>query len=100
MHLERELRAGMTGADVATLHRELAQLGFTIPREESQQRRFGKGTQEAVRKFQGEHGLDVTGVVNQQTADLINAEVAELSAKNLAISGLLRQRDGTAVVGA
>ncbi|HEX2742312.1 MAG TPA: peptidoglycan-binding domain-containing protein, partial [Rubrobacter sp.] len=100
MQLSRELRPTMTGPDVAALHQELAKLGFRIPGEESQQRRFGRGTQEAVRTFQGDHGLDVTGVVNQPTADAINAAVVAAAAKKLAISGQLRQQDATPVVGA
>lgn len=51
MQLSRKLRSGLTGVDVATLHRELTQLGLTIPDNEAKQRRFGKGTQKAVTKF-------------------------------------------------
>ena len=99
MHVERELKVNMSGDDVATLQSELAQLGLTVLADEVQKRRFGKGTQEAVKKFQVEHGLQPNGVVDQRTADEINAAVAAAQAKTLVISGHVRKADGAAVAG-
>ena len=69
----QDLRTGMSGVEVAELHRELARLGTTIPSRERRDRRFGAGTVRAVAAFQQAHGLDQTGVVDRETAAALRA---------------------------
>jgi len=57
----REISEGMNGEDVGLLHRELTQLGFTIPRLEGGRQFFGQRTVEAVKEFQRSRGLRAGG---------------------------------------
>ena len=73
----RNLTPDMHGADVRLLQLELRLLDLEIPDEEVIDNRFGEGTQESVRQFQEEFGLDPTGLVERTTARRINAAVRE-----------------------
>jgi hypothetical protein len=75
----RNLSVQMQGEDVKILQSELRRLGFTIPAEETERETFGLGTHQAVVDLQEKYGLATTGVVDQHTADLINAAVEALS---------------------
>lgn len=66
----RQLRAGMQGADVARLQRILNNLGYRAGAEDGI---FGPATEAAVRAFQKDHGLPVIGVVGPRTAALLQA---------------------------
>lgn len=90
----RDLSVNMTGSDVQLLQRELQQLGFTILRAEINGKRFGKTTRRAVMQFQQQHALHATGVVNQQTARLINAEVEAGQPERFVVRGHVRIEDG------
>jgi hypothetical protein len=70
----------MQGADVALLHTELRQLSLPIAEAEASAQSFGASTHAAVQLFQEQHGLAPTGVVDEQTATAINAEVDKLAA--------------------
>src|SRR5438874_11909612 len=72
----RDLKQDLTGDDVKLLHAELTQLGLPIPDAEKQHATFAAGTREAVMRFQKEHGLPTTGVVEATTARAINQVVA------------------------
>ena len=61
-----------SGDDVRELQSELIQIGFEIPRTEITSRVFGKGTLKAVLEFQRKHDLEITGIVDDVTAKLIN----------------------------
>jgi hypothetical protein len=72
----RDLSFGMQGEDVELLQTELGdKLGHQIARDEIQQQRFGQTTRRAVVEFQKQLGQETTGVVNEQTATLINQAV-------------------------
>ena len=58
------LRRGSTGADVEYLQRRLNGIGFGSLVVDGI---FGAATEEAVKKFQGQYGLTVDGVVGSQT---------------------------------
>lgn len=64
----RNLTQGLSGADVAALHGELAQLGYTVPATEQQASQFGSGTLAAVQQAQSAAGLAQTGTVDAATA--------------------------------
>lgn len=68
----RNLSLQMDGEDVKVLHRELSQLGYTIPAQEIERGLFEKGTYEAVLMFQQTRNLRATGVVDEATAKAIN----------------------------
>src|SRR5437016_610776 len=69
----RSLTQGLTGTDVAELHKELIALGFRIPPAEQQAASFGPDTVAAVRQFQAQQGLAVTGGVEATTAAKLTA---------------------------
>jgi hypothetical protein len=91
MKLEgRNLQINMRGDDVRRLQTELNQLGFTLGVNGF----FDSMTYLAVRQFQQEHGLEINGVVDEETARRINAEVDALTAPPFIVKGQVRQADG------
>lgn len=62
--IERSLSYQMSGSDVAVLQMKLKELGYLAGRADGL---FGKATEEAVRQYQTEKGLDVTGTANKLT---------------------------------
>jgi hypothetical protein len=80
----RNLTQGLAGPDVATLHRELSQLGFVVPPAEAQASQFGAGTLAAVEQLQAARGIPAKGVVDAATADALGAMVG---AATFAVSG-------------
>lgn len=105
MKLEgRNLSLRMQGEDVERLKEELRKLGFSIERDEAG---FGKTTRQAVLEFQRKRGLGATGVVDESTANLINAEVDALkpepeprrAREPFFIRGQVRRADGVPFVG-
>jgi peptidoglycan hydrolase-like protein with peptidoglycan-binding domain len=74
----RILKLELSGDDVRLLQSELIQLGLPIPKAEQDGAVFLQATYEAVVRFQREHRLKPTGVVNAETARAINAAVSAL----------------------
>ena len=89
----RELKKGDRGEDVRLLHSELIKLGFQIPEHELGQGWFDEKTQEAVYAFQRRHGLEATGIVDEETATRINQEVDNLEGVRV-VKGRITQPDG------
>jgi len=58
--VQGHLRRGDSGPDVRTVQRQLMRLGYTHAGVDG---RFDHATEHAVREFQRDHGLEVTGVV-------------------------------------
>ena len=74
----RTLSTGMQGEDVRQLHDDLELLGHLLPADEVRLGIYGPQTKRAVAGMQREHfriPARVNGVVDQATANLINAEV-------------------------
>ncbi len=71
----RNLSIRLQGDDVRLLQKELRELGFDIPAGEVTPALFGLQTEDAVERFQTSHRLRATGIVDPQTAKLINREV-------------------------
>jgi peptidoglycan hydrolase-like protein with peptidoglycan-binding domain len=65
----------LTGADVATLHKELTQLGSAAPATEQEASSFGAGTLAAVEQFQTAQGLSATGIVDNATAGALSVVI-------------------------
>jgi peptidoglycan hydrolase-like protein with peptidoglycan-binding domain len=81
MELSR-LRVGDSGDIVARLHEVLALQGVEVSPEERKRRFFGPSTREAVREFQQQHGLPVSGALDEQTASAMSAATASFNAQN------------------
>lgn len=66
--VQRVLKYQVNGSDVAILQMKLKELGYLDARADGI---FGKVTEEGVRAFQTEHGLEVTGIVNRPMLDML-----------------------------
>lgn len=102
------LQRGMRGAEVRLLIAKLRLLGFAIP--VSERDTFGTATEQAVLDFQKAHGLETSGVVDEVTAGLINAEVEALvdhlqpsnqkmQPRPFIVKGQVRRANGRPVLG-
>lgn len=78
------LRRGDAGDDVKRLQQELCDLGYGI----SVDGKFGSATEQAVKKFQKEHGLTVDGVVGAKTWAALEQAAADDTPPDIQISGL------------
>jgi peptidoglycan hydrolase-like protein with peptidoglycan-binding domain len=97
----RNLLLRMHGDDVALLQTELIQLSFVIDREEISAKQFGTTTQVAVLRFQREHSLEASGVVDENTARRVNAAIEGRSVDAVVnaftLHGTVRNPDGSPV---
>jgi peptidoglycan hydrolase-like protein with peptidoglycan-binding domain len=95
----RNLEPNLRGDDVKLLQSELRQLKLKTQIVDPEGF-FGSTTFLAVQEFQKLHGLEVTGIVDQQTALLINAEVDEIGTEVFIVRGEVRRSDGDPMRGA
>src|SRR5262245_59656084 len=65
---DHSLCVGAFGDAVVELQHRLRDNRFDVPEAERARRFFGPGTREAVRKFQAQHRLKPTGIVDERTA--------------------------------
>jgi hypothetical protein len=72
-----DLRVNMRGEEVATLHQALQALGLAVDPEDAEARRFGRSTRDAVAEFQKARGLEPSGEVDEKTAGVLNATLAD-----------------------
>ncbi|MCI0717394.1 MAG: peptidoglycan-binding protein, partial [Acidobacteria bacterium] len=84
------LSVGISGEEIKLLHSKLRQLDFDIPVTEAQREFFGPATRRAVQQFQAEHGLKITGEVDERTAAAINAAIASKR-----VPAMTASRDGS-----
>jgi peptidoglycan hydrolase-like protein with peptidoglycan-binding domain len=84
------IAAGTYGAEVAKIQTALQAAGFDIPRSESTRGFFGAETANAVRRFQQQSHLPVTGIVD----DLTLRALAALSPTARAPAGVARTVSG------
>jgi hypothetical protein len=66
--IQRVLKYQTTGADVVVLQIRLREMGYLQERADGI---YGKATEEAVRKYQQEKGLEVNGVVNKSVLETL-----------------------------
>lgn len=102
MNLEvRNLSPDTSGKDVHLLHTKLEQLGYRIPLEEVERAVFGEGTRQAILDFQRTRGLQPTGIVDEHTAQIINAavEAHRPVPERFIIGGQVRHQDGAFLEG-
>lgn len=83
------LQLGQKGEDIKLLHQELILLQYTIKNNELKQMRFGKTTEAAIQDFQRKWGMEVTGIVDQHTAQQISKAIAVKKDKWL-VTGIVK----------
>jgi len=102
------LRLRMRRPEVGDLHQVLALTEFEVADTEVTSHLYGASTQEAVRKLQAAHQLEVTGVVDEATANLLNRLLAERGAleddaregePTYEVKGMVRDADGKGIAG-
>jgi peptidoglycan hydrolase-like protein with peptidoglycan-binding domain len=77
------------GDQVKTLQTNLTKVGFTIPSTETGQGAFGAGTTAAVKQFQAQAGLPVTGLIDAVTQAMLNNAAALAGTNQAQVTGLL-----------
>jgi len=78
--VQTALCVGMYGRKVGGLHDKLRQHGLAPAPAEVERQFFGPSTREAVRACQKEHGLAVTGAVDEATRTALDTAVARAGA--------------------
>ena len=86
--LKEGLREGMTDADIAKLQ-ELLATDPTIYPEGKKTGYYGPLTKEAVKRLQARHGVIATGVIDEETHDLLEGYLREVFGERIP-PGLLR----------
>lgn len=86
----RELRYGMQGDDVKTLQERLIELGYYKGKLSGN---FLEGTQNAVRRFQGDHGLEKTGIADPQTLSLLFSSDFQSESDSLTASEVIEPQE-------
>lgn len=77
LEFTRMLRRGKVGLDVQAVQQRLADIGYKPGSEDGY---YGPATISAVRSFQQDNGLQVTGVVDTKTLEVLNKKVADFHA--------------------
>ena len=77
------------GDQVKTVQTSLTNVGLTIPASEAGQSTFGAGTAAAVKQFQAQAHLPVTGLVDGVTQAMLTNAGAVAAANQFGVSGLL-----------
>ena len=87
------LKTGVKGDEVTRLQKRLKELGFYTGGVDGQ---FGPGTQEAVIRFQEQHGLTADGIAGETTRTALYAQAAQTfipTPAPTATPGLLKKGD-------
>ena len=63
--------------DDIELQKTLSKIGYFIDTKEKTKEIFGKTTEKAIRRFQSENGLQITGIDDDKTADKIMKIIQE-----------------------
>ena len=69
------LSVGDSGSKIARVHEKLKSAGFTVPGDEVRRMFFGPATRGAIVKYQAEHGLAVTGIIDEPTTESLDTEI-------------------------
>ena len=89
-----ELKQGSRGEEVERLQRRLKELGYY---NKSVDAFFGKGTERAVKDFQGMNGYEENGIASQEVIDYMNSASAIGAGENYEFRNLL-YKSGTPVL--
>lgn len=89
------LQKGSTGSETTRIQKMLYDLDYTITVDGV----FGTATEKVVKKFQQEHHLDVTGIVDEITKGALQAELNWKNETTISSGSILRKgNSGAAVV--
>jgi len=69
----KALQKGSNGDEVVKLQNRLNELGYSVGKADGD---FGNKTKAAIEQFQGDNGLDVTGIADEKTLELLYSEDA------------------------
>ncbi len=69
----KALQKGSKGDEVVKLQNRLNELGYSVGKADGD---FGNKTKAAIEQFQGDNGLDVTGIADEKTLELLYSEDA------------------------
>src|SRR5260370_30040037 len=67
------LSVGDSGSKIARVHEKLKTAGFRVPGDETRRMFFGPATRAAVLKYQAVNGLAATGIIDEPTAESLDA---------------------------
>ena len=70
---DNTLQKGSKGDEVVKLQKRLNELGYSVGKADGD---FGNKTKAAIEQFQGDNGLDVTGIADEKTLELLYSEDA------------------------
>ncbi|MFC5700820.1 S41 family peptidase [Cohnella faecalis] len=76
---DHELKLDSTGGEIENLQQILKGVGFPADREDGY---FSKDTETAVKSFQRQHELGITGIVDEKTAEKLEATLYEQTLQN------------------
>jgi len=71
--VNRELKRGMTGADVRYMQQKLIQKGYALPLYGADGD-FGQETEDALKQFQADNGIAADGVYTEETRMMLSGE--------------------------
>ena len=77
------------GDQVKTIQTNLAKIGFTLPAAETNQTTFGVGTEAAVKQFQTQAHLPITGTVDATTQAMLSKAAALAGTNQSQVTGQL-----------
>ena len=67
------LQKGSKGEEVVKLQNRLNELGYSVGKADGD---FGNKTKSAIEQFQGDNGLDITGIADEKTLELLYSDNA------------------------
>jgi peptidoglycan hydrolase-like protein with peptidoglycan-binding domain len=87
------------GDQVKAVQTNLTKIGLTVPATETSQSLFGAGTTDAIKQFQAQNKLPVTGVIDAATQAMLNNAAAVAGTNQSQVSGQLAMDYGLAANG-
>src|SRR5947208_5566040 len=81
------LKLNARGPEVAALQAKLGQLGFKLPKAETDEGLFGMGTQAAVLALQARYRLRPNGALDESTAAALDKAIAGAGAPHNRVAG-------------
>lgn len=92
----RNLSVNMRGEDVKLLQKTLSKLGFSI---EDKDGFFGRTTRWTVLDIRKKYGMKATGILDKETAELINTSVDAPEQQRFTVHGRIMRSDGAPLAG-
>ncbi|HWL39453.1 MAG TPA: Tc toxin subunit A, partial [Gemmatimonadaceae bacterium] len=92
------LRRGDRGPEVASLHRTFESLDYVVDQSERDSRSFGPGTEELMRRFQGQSSIEGSGEFDIATRAVIEAVFRDTAP--FCVYGKLSDANGEPIAGA